>query len=101
MKVKNAITLEAKHGQYYTRCLSNELVENRQGKKVRKQYFEPTYVPLPKKGASEKEVEATKKLAKEVAEYIAELLRKRRPSPELQRKLMEFARRWAEDNNGM
>jgi hypothetical protein len=100
MIVKNSITLEPKHGQYYARWRSDELVVNKNGEEVEKQYFEPTYVPLPKEGASEEEVKAKMKFAEAVAEYMAELVSKKKPSAELQRiKLMEFARRSAEDSD--
>lgn len=99
MKSKSGITIEAKHGQYYARWRSAELVKNKHGEEVPKQYFEPTYVPLPGPDATKEEIAAKEEFAFSVAAYKASLTGKTPPSAALQTlKLREFALKTAETN---
>jgi hypothetical protein len=91
MKVNTAVSLQEKHGQYYARWRSDEIVTTAKGEEKRKEYFEPTYVPIPDAGSSKEVVKAQKKLAQDAGEYMAALVSPQRPSAELQKiKLAEF-----------
>lgn len=96
MIVKHTVTVEEKHGQYYARWRSDELITNKHGREVKKQHFEPTYVAVLPPGATKEELRANKQFAEDVGSYMAELVSKKRPAAELQQiKLKEFGLRSA------
>ena len=97
MKVNTKVIITEKHGQYYARWRSDEIVTNENGNEKRREYFEPTYVAVPSPGSPAQVVERAKKLARDASEYMAELVSPHRPSGELQQiKLAEFAVRSAD-----
>ena len=63
MKVKIPVSIVPKCGQLYAHWRSDEIISTEKGKEVKKQYFEPTQVPLPPPGASDQDVKAAWKLA--------------------------------------
>ena len=96
MKVKIPVSIVPKCGQLYAHWRSDEIISTEKGKEVKKQYFEPTQVPLPPPGASDQDVKAAWKLARDAGEYMWELTSERRPPAALQQvKLKEFALRSA------
>lgn len=96
MRVEVAVSITERHGQYYARWRSDEVRTGKDGQPVRKQYFEPTGVPIPPAGSSRDVVEAAEGLAMAAAAYMAELTGKNVPCAELQQiKLKEFALRSA------
>lgn len=86
------ISIVAKHGQWYARWRGNEKVLNKNGKLVRKQYFEPTGVPVFPPGSDLGKIALSKSLAIKVALYLKELSGPNPPPAALQQtKLKEFA----------
>ena len=68
MKVNTKVIITEKHGQYYARWRSDEIVTNENGNEKRREYFEPTYVAVPSPGSPAQVVERAKKLARDASE---------------------------------